>query len=291
MPRVLNIIAPHSSFIAARQQAADMTVRCENSTNVPNIFLGTFLDLPHLRRNARLRRSSFGEFTTMWKVADAALAPLTDVELVDKAVNGETAAFVELMRRYNRKLYQTAGALAGANLDAEDIVQETWMRAYAHLADFRKQSALTTWLFRILTNEALGRKRKAKLAREFEALSGEAMSSVIIFPSSHGIDPESSVARTQMRHLLESAIDALPDDFRQVVVLRLVEELSGVEVADILGIPEATVKTRLHRARALIQRQLVRNASDAFVDVFPFAGARCEALRNRVLLQLGLPIT
>jgi RNA polymerase sigma-70 factor (ECF subfamily) len=227
---------------------------------------------------------------TMLKVADAAFAPLTDVELVDKAASGETAAFVELMRRYNRKLYQTARALVGTNPEAEDIVQETWMRAYAHFADFRKQSALATWLLRILTNEALGRKRKAKRAREFEALSGEAMSSVIMFPGSHGFDPESSLARTQMRHLLESAIDALPDDFRQVLVLRLVEELSGSEVAEILGIPEATVKTRLHRARALIQQQLVRNASDAFADVFPFAGARCEALRNRVLLELGLPI-
>lgn len=222
------------------------------------------------------------------KVGDVPLEALTDVEVVDKAAGGDAAAFVELMRRYNRKLYQTARALVGVNVDAEDIVQETWMRAYAHLADFRKQSALTTWLLRILANEALGRRRKAKLAREFESVSGETMSSVIMFPASHGIDPESSVARTQVRHLLESAIDALPDDFREVLVLRLIEDLSGAEVADLLGIPEATVKTRLHRARALMQKHLARHVSGAFLDVFPFAGARCEALRNRVLLKLGL---
>ena len=91
-----------------------------------------------------------------------------------------------------------------------------------------------------------------------------------------------------MRRLLESAIDALPDDFREVLVLRLVEDLSGSEVADMLGIPEATVKTRLHRARALVRERIARSISNAFEDVFPFAGARCEALRNRVLLGLGL---
>ena len=116
------------------------------------------------------------------------------------------------------------------------------------------------------------------------------MSNVIMFPSSHASDPESSVARTQVRHLLESAIDALPEDFREVLVLRFIEDLSGSQVADILGIPEATVKTRLYRARALVRERIARNISNAFVDVFPFAGARCEALRNRVLLQLGLPI-
>ena len=227
---------------------------------------------------------------TVGKVAETSFEALTDAELVDKSATGETPAFVELMRRYNRKLYQTARVLAGTDADAEDIVQETWMRAYAHLADFRKQSALATWLLRILLNEALGRKRKAKVARGFEAASGGVMSNVIMFPSSHASDPESSVARTQVRQLLEAAIDALPDDFREVLVLRLIENLSGSEVAEIIGIPEATVKTRLHRARALVRERIARSISNAFEDVFPFAGARCEALRNRVLLQLGLPI-
>jgi RNA polymerase sigma-70 factor (ECF subfamily) len=145
---------------------------------------------------------SFGEaMGTPGKAAETAFEALTDAELVDKSATGETSAFVELMRRYNRKLYQTARVLAGTDADAEDIVQETWMRAYAHLADFRKQSALATWLLRILVNEALGRKRKAKVARGFEAASGGAMSNVIMFPSSHASDPESSVPRTQVRQL------------------------------------------------------------------------------------------
>lgn len=222
------------------------------------------------------------------EAAERLFAALTDTELVDRAAAGATAAFVELMRRYNRKLYQTARAILGANGDAEDVVQETWMRAYAHLVDFRKQSSLSTWLFRILINESLGRKRKAKLAREFAEGGGEAMAELIIFPGSDAVDPESLVTRNQLRGLLESAIDTLPDDFREVFVLRIIEDLSGMEVADILGIPEATVKTRLHRARALIQRQLARKIHGAFADVFPFAGARCEALRNRVLQKLGL---
>jgi RNA polymerase sigma-70 factor, ECF subfamily len=232
---------------------------------------------------------SFGAIMeTVGKVAETSFEALTDAELVDKSATGETPAFVELMRRYNRKLYQTARVLAGTDADAEDIVQETWMRAYAHLADFRKQSALATWLLRILVNGALGRKRKAKVARGFEAASGAAMSNVIVFPSSHASDPESSVARTQVRHLLESAIDALPEHFREVLVLRFIEDLPSSQVADILGIPEATVKTRLYRARALVRERIARNISNAFVDVFPFAGARCEALRNRVLHGLGL---
>ncbi len=216
---------------------------------------------------------------------DAELAQLTDVALIDLVVGGDAAAFAALLPRYNRRLYRAARAMSGDSVEAEDIVQETWMRAYAHLSTFRKESALSTWLLRILINEVLGRKRRAKSTVELDETSDQ-MSRVIMFPNC-GSDPESSMSRTQVRILLERAIDTLPPDFRAVFVLRSVEELSGAEVAEQLGIPEATVKTRLHRARALIQRELAKSFAGALTDVFPFGGARCEALRNRVLCNVG----
>ena len=216
---------------------------------------------------------------------DAELAQLTDVALIDLVVGGDAAAFAALLPRYNRRLYRAARAMSGDSVEAEDIVQETWMRAYAHLSTFRKELALSTWLLRILINEVLGRKRRAKSTVELDETSDQ-MSRVIMFPNC-GSDPESSMSRTQVRILLERAIDTLPPDFRAVFVLRSVEELSGAEVAEQLGIPEATVKTRLHRARALIQRELAKSFAGALTDVFPFGGARCEALRNRVLCNVG----
>ena len=226
-----------------------------------------------------MRRSAEARFI------EAESAQLTDVELIDLVVGGEAAAFAALLPRYNGKLYRAARAMSGDSVEAEDIVQETWMRAYAHLSDFRKESALSTWLLRILINEVLGRKRRAESTIELDETSEEQMSSVITFPNC-GSDPESSMSRTQVRILLERAIDTLPPDFRTVFVLRSVEELSGAEVAEQLGIPEATVKTRLHRARALIQRELAKSFAGALTDVFPFGGARCEALRNRVLYDV-----
>jgi RNA polymerase sigma-70 factor, ECF subfamily len=221
------------------------------------------------------------------RLIDAELERLSDDELVDRGAGGEAIAFAALMRRYNRKLYRAARAMTGDSAEAEDVVQETWVRAYAHLRNFRKESAFPTWLLRILINEALSRKRRARSTIGLDETNEQQMSSVIMFPSSAN-DPESSMSRTQVRHLLERAIDALPLDFRLVFVLRVVEDMSGAEVAEQLGIPEATVKTRLHRARALIQRELAKSFAGAFADVFPFAGARCEALSRRVLRRVGL---
>lgn len=215
------------------------------------------------------------------------LEQFADNELVLRIVGGGLTEFPVLMRRHNRRLYRTARAIARDSVEAEDIVQETWVRAYAHLPTFRGDSAFSTWLQRILINEALGRKRRAKAVVGYDETSEQQMSSVIMFPNC-GVDPESSVWRAQVSHLIEQAIDALPTDFRLVFVLRVVEDMSGSEVAEQLGIPEATVKTRLYRARALIQKELAKNLSCAFADMFPFGGARCEALSNRVMRRLGL---
>jgi len=219
------------------------------------------------------------------RIADADERGLADLDLVARVTTGDGAAFAELMRRYNRKLYRTARAVTGDSAEAEDIVQEAWTRAYAHIGDFRNESAISTWLVRIVLNEALGRKRRARPTVELDETTEHQMSSVIMLPSC-GANPESSMSRTQVRHLLERAIDTLPADFRMVFVLRSVEEMSGAEVAQQLGIPEATVKTRLHRARALMRQELEKNFLIALSDVFPFDGARCKELSNRVMARI-----
>ncbi len=221
------------------------------------------------------------------RIADADWTKLADVDIIARVATGDVGAFAELMRRYNRKLYRTARAMTGDNGEAEDIVQEAWTRAYAHIADFRNESAISTWLVRIVLNEALGRKRRTRPTVELDETNEHQMSSVIMLPSC-GANPESSMSRTQVRHLLERAIDTLPPDFRTVFVLRSVEEMRGAEVAQQLGIPEATVKTRLHRARALIRQELEKNFLIALSDVFPFDGARCKELSNRVMARIGL---
>jgi len=219
------------------------------------------------------------------RIADADWTGLADLDIVARVVIGDAGAFAELMRRYNRKLYRTARAMTGDNGEAEDIVQEAWTRAYAHIADFRNESAISTWLVRIVLNEALGRKRRAKPTVALDETNEHQMSSVIMLPSC-GANPESCMSRTQVRHLLERAIDTLPLDFRTVLVLRSVEEMSGAEVAQQLEIPEATVKTRLHRARALMRQELEKNFLIALSDVFPFDGARCQELSNRVMARI-----
>lgn len=221
------------------------------------------------------------------RIADADWIGMTDDDVVARVATDDGGAFAELMRRYNRRLYRTARAVTGDNGEAEDIVQEAWTRAYAHIADLRNESAISSWLVRIVLNEALGRKRRARPTVELDETNEHQMSSVIMLPSCR-VDPESSMSRTQVRHLLERAIDMLPPDFRAVFILRTVEEMSGAEVAQQLEIPEATVKTRLHRARALLRQELEKSVMVALSDVFPFDGARCNALSNRVMASIGL---
>ena len=191
------------------------------------------------------------------------------------------------MSRYNRKLYRAARSVTGEDGEAEDVVQETWVRAYAHISEFRGDSAISTWLVRIALNEALGRKRGARPAVELDEMTERQMSSIITFPG-RPTDPEAALSRAQVRFRLEQAIDRLPPDFRAVFVLSVIEEMSGAEVAQHLGIIEATVKTRLHRARALLRKELEKDFGAVLADVFPFDGARCFALTDRVMVKIGL---
>jgi RNA polymerase sigma-70 factor (ECF subfamily) len=196
-----------------------------------------------------------------------------DTELITSILSGDMRAMETLMRLHNRTLYRTARAILGDDGEAEDAVQEAYLRAYRALGTFRGESKLSTWLVRITANEALMRRRRNP--RPAEAFAHEEA-------VSERPGPQEDAERAQMRRLLESHIDALPDPYRAVFVLRAVEEFNVPETAAALGIPEATVRTRYFRARALM-RDWVRGQIGTTAEAFAFAGARCDRIVNAVL--------
>lgn len=221
------------------------------------------------------------------------LASMSDAELVDRAQRGEGGAFRAIMERHNRRLYRLARTVLNDDTEAEDAVQEAYLRAFAALPDFRGDAALATWLTRITLNEALGRKRKRRPTVELsEAEAAQrADAQIIRFPAMDAsIDPERAAAQREIRRLLEASIDALPEPFRLVFMMRDVEEMSVEDTAQFLGIRPGTVKTRLHRARRLLRARLDEHLASALKDAFPFAGPRCARITEAVLRRLSPPI-
>jgi RNA polymerase sigma-70 factor (ECF subfamily) len=195
------------------------------------------------------------------------------------------------MQRHNRRLYRVARSVVQDDGEAEDIVQETYVRAFAGLAQFRNDASLATWLTRIALNEALGRRRRQRPLVDLEVLDAEPASSskIVPFPLMPATpDPEHAAAQLQVRHLIERAIDDLPDAFRLVFVMRDVQELSTEETARLLDLPPATVKTRLHRARRELRRALDEQLASTLTEAFPFDGKRCEDATGKVLQRLQL---
>jgi RNA polymerase sigma-70 factor, ECF subfamily len=165
------------------------------------------------------------------------------------------------------------------------------MRAFSRLATFRGEASLATWLTRIVLNEALGRIRRRRPTAALDAVDQAAHpgGEVVWFPgAASDADPEHAAARREIAAMLERAIDALPDAFRLVFVMRAVEEMSVEETAAALGIPEATVKTRLFRARRLLRDVIEAKVGSVLSDAFPFAGRRCQRTTDAVLVRLGL---
>jgi len=187
-------------------------------------------------------------------------ASLSDSALVERARRGEELAFRTIMERHNRRLYRIARTILKDESEAEDVVQESYLRAFTGLAEFRQEALLSTWLTRITVNQALGRKRKQRPTVGLETIEAQQdRAQIIRFPNMHNpTDPERSAAHREIRQLLERSIDALPEPFRVVFVMRDVEELSIEETATLLGIRPETVKTRLHRARQALRTMLER---------------------------------
>lgn len=214
----------------------------------------------------------------------------TDLELVRRGVARDPGAFRTIMQTYNRRLFRLARSILRSDSEAEDAVQEAYVRAFTHLDGFRGESTLSTWLSRIVINESLSLLRRRRRTTEFSAWENQATEATIIpFPHPAAADdPERTMARLQILQLVQKATDALPEVFRTVFVMRAIEGLSVEATAELLGVPAATVKTRLHRARRLLRAQLDRQVGTILPDAFPFAGARCERLVNRVLGRLDL---
>jgi RNA polymerase sigma-70 factor (ECF subfamily) len=212
-------------------------------------------------------------------------ATSSDMQLVQRALARERDAFRAIMKAYNQRLYRIARGVVRNDSEAEDIVQEAYVRAFAHLDAFRGDSSLATWLSRIVINEALGRLRKR---RRTVAMPENPQAEIIQFPLNPSDDPERTMAQRQILKLVEQATDSLPDVYRTVFVARVIEGLSIEETADLLGVRPETVKTRLHRARALVRKALDDQIGPVLLDAFPFAGRRCERLTSAVMRRLGL---
>ncbi|HMM54362.1 MAG TPA: RNA polymerase sigma factor [Candidatus Desulfobacillus sp.] len=206
-------------------------------------------------------------------------------ELVARAASGETAAFEAVMRRNNRLLFRTARSILKDDAEAEDALQEAYLRAWRALPDFCGQSRLSTWLVRIVANEALGRLRRS--GAEVIPLEAAMMSSepgdqdALTEKPDRG--PEQALLREQLRKLVETRIDLLPDAYRTVFMLRAVEEMSVEEVAQALDIPEATVRSRFFRARGILREGLAAGADAALQEAFAFDGERCDRIVARTL--------
>ena len=214
---------------------------------------------------------------------------LSDEDLVRLARERDEAAVRAITRRYNRRLFRIARSILRNDAEAEDVVQETYVRAFTHLSDFRGASSLSTWLSRIAMNEALGRLRRARSDVELDEFAhGAVEAKVIQFPlSSAAEDPEKSMAQREIQHVVEGAIDELPEAFRLVFITRVIEGMNVEETAEILGLKPETVKTRLHRARTMLRDNVERKIGPVVMEAFPFAGKRCERLTEAVLKRLG----
>lgn len=206
----------------------------------------------------------------------------SDVELVDRILAGERAQFERLVRRHNQRVYRIVRAILHDDGDAEDTVQHAHVAAFRQLEQFRGASSYATWLTRIAVNEAYGRlrRRKRRVVVSLEEAGGEATMSPLA-------SPEDATYNHELGRLLERNIDELPDALRVVFVMREVEEVDTAETASTLGLSEAAVRVRLHRARAALQSSLTR-AMAAAPAAFRFDGERCERMAGAVLSELGL---
>ena len=214
----------------------------------------------------------------------AAQSELKDEEVVARVLSGETALFEILMRRYNQRLYRVSRVILRDDSEAEDVMQDAYVRAYEHLNQFAGKAAFATWLTRIAIHEALARKRRRGRHEELDALpmNGESMSIM----KSSAPNPEDATATTQARELLEEAIEKLPEAYRTVVVLREVEEMSVADTASSLGVTEAVVKTRLHRAHAMLRKDLYSRAKDRATDLYQFHAVRCDRVVKNVFERI-----
>ena len=215
---------------------------------------------------------------------------LSDEDVVQRVRAGDTALFEVLMRRYNQRLYRVARAILRNDGEAEDVMQQAYVEAYAHLDQFEGRAKFSTWLTKIAVYEALARTRRQ--GRETSAIRRSKDEGEEVDPmtriKSEALDPEQQASQRELRTLLESAIECLPATYRSVVMLRDVEGMSTAETAECLSLREDAVKTRLHRARTLLRKDLYDRAGLTAPTAFPFHLTRCDRVVSAVFARLNL---
>lgn len=218
-----------------------------------------------------------------------ALEGTSDAELALRASQGDAAAFEAIMRRHNQLLFRTARSVLNNDADTEDALQDAYLKAWRALAGFRADAKLSTWLVRIVVNEALTRlrRRSARVIPLDASAPGDEPTEEPWMEDDIDRQPDRLAMREEMRRLIETRIDRLPDLYRTVFMLRAVEEMSVEEVSVVLELPEATVRTRFFRARSLLREGLSRDVDLAVGDAFSFAGDRCDRIVGGVLAKLA----
>jgi RNA polymerase sigma-70 factor (ECF subfamily) len=212
-----------------------------------------------------------------------AVASLPDAEIVARVCQGETSLFEILMRRHNARVYRAARSIVKDESEAEDVMQQAYINAFVHLRQFEERSQFSTWLTRITIHEALSRRRKQKPGLlEPTGAEGHDMDR---FPAEQP-DPEHQAYSSELGRVLEAAVDALPDGYRAVFMLREIEGLSTSATADALDLREEAVKTRLHRARAMVRREITHRIGAAAARAFPFHAVRCDRVVHAVFAEI-----
>jgi RNA polymerase sigma-70 factor (ECF subfamily) len=207
----------------------------------------------------------------------------SDEQIVARVLAGDTGAFEIIMRRYNQRLYRAAVSILRSDADAEDVMQETYLRAFAHLSQFEGRAKFSTWLTRIAVHEALARNRRGRRMEPLDDIaSREAEPAALTIAN----NPEKEATMRELHEVLQEAILGLPESYRTVIVLRDVEEMSSTEAAEVLDITEDNLKMRLHRARAALREQLFDRIGPSAVRAFEFPAVRCDRVVAGVFRRL-----
>jgi RNA polymerase sigma-70 factor (ECF subfamily) len=215
----------------------------------------------------------------------ARLEGWTDEQVVDRVRGGETALYEILVRRYNQRMYRIARAILRDDTEAEDVMQDAYVRAYQNLHQFEGRSPFSTWLTRIAVHEALARLRFRRRMQQLDESKEEGDTAVPVIEQS--LNPEQEASKVELGRLLEEALLELPEQYRSVLMLRHVEEMSTAETAEVLSLSEENVKVRLHRGRALMRRNLIERMGSQAKEAFPFMGTRCDRVTAAVLRRIA----
>jgi RNA polymerase sigma-70 factor (ECF subfamily) len=209
----------------------------------------------------------------------------SDEEVVQRVRAGDTALFEVLVRRYNQRLYRVARAIVRNDAEAEDVMQDAYVRAFAHLDQFEARAPFAAWLTRIAVNDALARLR---IQQRMQPLAEDGGEGKITMPADqHSMNPEEQTSNAELGRILEETLLSLPEQYRTVVMLRDVEEMTTAETAEVLGLTEDNVKVRLHRGRAIMRDNICDRVGTTAREAFPFLGARCDRMTALVMRRIA----